>query len=162
MRSRWIAGGAAVWFALSLAAMAATKEMSVSVESGDVRTAPNGLAKVVGALKYTTVVDVIEESGSWCRIATKDGAITGWIAAKSLAKGRMKLEAGKDVTGGASASETALAGKGFTEQVERAYRDKNPRVDFTWVDKMLGFKVGQDEILLFLKQGGIDPAKGGK
>lgn len=162
MRNRWLAGGAAAWLALSLAATAATKEMSVSVESGDVRASPTGLGKVVGTLKYTTVVDVLEESGSWFKVATKDGKISGWIAAKSLAKGRLKLEAGKDVSGGASASETALAGKGFTPEVEKAYRDKNPKVDFTWVEKMLGFKVSQDEVIAFLKQGGIDPAKGGK
>jgi hypothetical protein len=162
MRNQWIAGGAAVWLALSLAAVAATKEMSVSVESGDVRATPSGLGKVVGTLKYTTVVDMLEESGSWCKIVTKDGKVTGWIAAKSLAKGRLKLEAGKDVSGGASASETALAGKGFTEQVEKAYKEKNPKVDFAWVDKMLGFKVSQDEVVSFLQLGGIDVTKGGK
>lgn len=162
MRHLWLACGAAAWLAFSLAVTAATKEMSVSVESGDVRATPNGLGRVVGTLKYTTVVDMIEESGSWCKVVTKDGKVTGWIAAKSLAQGRLKLESGKDVTGGASASETALAGKGFTEQVEKAYKEKNPKVDFAWVDKMLGFKVSQDEVLSFLKQGGIDPTKGGK
>lgn len=161
MRNQLIAGCAALLLALPMAALAA-KEMSVSVHSGDVRATPSGLGKVVGTLEYTTVVDLLEESGSWCKIVTKDGKVTGWIAAKSLAKGRLKLEAGKDVTGGASASETALAGKGFTEQVEKAYKDKNPKVDFTWVDKMLTFKVAQDEVVAFLKQGGIDPTKGGK
>lgn len=143
------------------AAYGAEKEMSISVESGDIRATPSALGRVVGSLGYTTVVDLIEESGSWCKVATKDGKVSGWIPVKSLAQGRLKMDAGRDVTGGASSSETALAGRGFTEQVEREYRKKNPKVDFTWVDRMLTFKVSQDDLLAFLKQGGIDPAKGG-
>jgi hypothetical protein len=146
---------------LAVAAAAAGKVMSVSVESADVRSVPGALSKVVGSLPYTEVVEVLEESGTWCRITAKGGSVTGWLPAKSLAQGRLKLEAGRDVTGGASEAETALAGKGFTEQVEREYRKKNPKVDFTWVDRMLGFKVRQDDLLVFLKQGGIDSAKGG-
>jgi hypothetical protein len=147
--------------AMAVAAVAAPREMSVSVESADVRAAPGALGRVVGSLPYTEVVEVVEESGTWCRITAKGGSVTGWLPAKSLAQGRLKLEAGRDVTGGASASETALAGKGFTEQVEREYRKKNPKVDFAWVERMLGFKVRQNDIVAFLKQGGVDPAKGG-
>lgn len=161
MKNRTTALCCAAVLLWACAAYGAEKEMSISVESADIRATPGGLGRVVGSLGYTTVVDVIEESGSWCRIATKDGRTSGWIPAKSLAQGRLRLDAGRDVTGGASASETALAGKGFTEQVEKEYRRKNPKVDFTWVDRMLAFKVPQEEILAFLKQGGVDPAKGG-
>lgn len=161
MSMRWVACCTGAWLTVAAAAMAATREMSVIVEKGQVRAAPGTLSKVVDTLEYKTVVGILEQQGTWYKVATKDGKVTGWMAATSLTKGT-SLKAGGDVTGGASAEEISNAGKGFTEQVEKAYRDKNPKVDFAWVDKMLGYKVTPEEIVSFLKQGGIETQKGGK
>jgi hypothetical protein len=116
----------------------------------------------VAKLEYTTVVDVSEEQAGWCRVATKDGKVAGWMPARSLAPGRLKLASGADAAAGVSMKETALAGKGFTKQVEDKYREKNPKVSFTWVDKMLGFQVDLREITDFLKTGGLGGQEGGR
>jgi hypothetical protein len=151
-----------LWVCLAAAGLAATKEMSVSVMSGSVKATPHPLGKEVGRLEYTTVVDVSEEQAGWCRIATKDGKVSGWMPAKSLAPGRLKLASGADAAAGVSMKETALAGKGFTKQVEDKYREKNPKVSFAWVDRMLGFRVGTQEVADFLKAGGLGVQEGGR
>ena len=43
----------------------------------------------------------------------------------------------------ATASEVALAGKGFNKQVEDSYKAKNPQLNFAAVDRMLQVKVGR-------------------
>ena len=61
----------------------------------------------------------------------------------------------------ATGGEIALAGKGFSEEVEKQYKSQNKNVDFTWVDRMENFKVTPEEMQAFLKQGQVVPAAGG-
>ena len=53
----------------------------------------------------------------------------------------------------ASASEAALAGKGFSQQVEDSYKAKHAEADFAGVDRMLQVKITSSELQVFLVKG---------
>lgn len=56
-----------------------------------------------------------------------------------------------------SSDEVALAGKGFTPEVESGYRSKHPEMDFAQVDKIEGFKVESATLQAFIKEGDLKP-----
>jgi hypothetical protein len=60
----------------------------------------------------------------------------------------------------ASSDELALAGKGFSKQVENEFKGKNPKINYAWVDRMEKFVVSEKQIKRFLKEGELSP-KGG-
>jgi hypothetical protein len=56
-----------------------------------------------------------------------------------------------------SSDEVALAGKGFTPEVESSYRDKHPEMNFAEVDRIEGFKVDPAKLQAFIKEGELKP-----
>jgi len=56
-----------------------------------------------------------------------------------------------------SSDEVALAGKGFTPEVESGYRAKHPEMDFAQVDKVESFKVDPATLQAFIKEGDLKP-----
>jgi hypothetical protein len=51
--------------------------------------------------------------------------------------------------------EVALAGKGFTPEVESGYRSKHPEMNFGDVDKIENFKVDTTTLQAFIKEGDL-------
>ena len=56
-----------------------------------------------------------------------------------------------------SSDEVALAGKGFTPEVETGYRSKHPEMNFAQVDAIEGFKVDPATLQAFIKEGELKP-----
>ena len=56
-----------------------------------------------------------------------------------------------------SSDEVALAGKGFTPEVESGYRSKHPEMDFAQVDKIESYKVDPATLQAFIKEGDLKP-----
>jgi hypothetical protein len=56
-----------------------------------------------------------------------------------------------------SSDEVALAGKGFTPEVESSYRSKHPEMKFAEVDKIETFKVDPTTLQTFIKEGDLKP-----
>ncbi len=56
-----------------------------------------------------------------------------------------------------SSDEVALAGKGFTPEVESSYRSKHPEMNFAEVDKIETFKVDPASLQTFIKEGDLKP-----
>jgi hypothetical protein len=106
----------------------------VQVQEGIVRARPSFLGEVVGRLPYGTRVLVLEEKGSWSKISSSDGSLTGWLASSAISTARVETNIGEaGVT--TTSNENALAGKGFTDQIEQNYKATN-HLDYTWVDRM--------------------------
>ncbi len=150
---------------LALAVLAATaappQHMSVQVRSGQVRATASFLGKVVVDLPYGTQVEIVQPSKPWMQVRTAAGQ-AGWMHESALTSARLQLKAGAgDAQAGTSASEVSLAAKGFTQQIEREYRSKNPTLDFAWVDRMEAFRVPASEAEAFLAAGQVSPREGG-
>ena len=135
--------------------------MSVQVRQSEIRSSPSGLAGVVASVKLGDPLTVIEERGAWTKVSTAGGA-TGWIPTTSLVQGTIRVRSGgKDAQAGASSDEMSLATKGFTSQVEADFKNQHKDIDFTWVDKMIRIKIAAEEMRAFLKEGLVQPGKGG-
>ena len=145
--------------ALALAAVAAAAaEMSVQVKDGALRDRASFLGKPVATVAYGDRVEVLASQGDWRQVRLASGA-AGWIHSSALTPKRVVLSAasGGDVRIAASGEEVALAGKGFSQEVETEYKKQNRDLDYAWVDRMITFKVSDAEALRFLQEGGLEP-----
>lgn len=142
-------------------ALAAT-EMSVQTRTAQVRSTPSFLGAVVAPLEYGARVKVLEERGDWVRVEAPGGSV-GWVHRSALTPKRIVLAAGDTpVTVRATGEELALAGKGFSKEVETEYRARNPSVDFTWVDRMETLQIPLEEIFAFFREGGLRAGGGSR
>ena len=156
------------WLSLGLIAIATATlaagpvAMSVQVKNGQMRATPSFLGSVVAPLSYGDRVQVVEQQGDWSKV-TGPGGQTGWVHGSALTKKQIVMKAGgQNAPTAASGDELALAGKGFNSDIEADFKAKNRNIDFTWVDKMEKIKVAPESMQQFLKEGGVQPAEGGK
>lgn len=137
------------------------RTMSVQVKEGQVRSSASFLGAIVARLAYGERVEVVQDRGNWLRVAVRGGG-QGWMHASALTTKNIVLKAGTgDVQTSATSGEIALAGKGFSEEVEREYKQRNRSLDYTWVDRMERFQVSPEQMQAFLKEGNVVPAEGG-
>lgn len=152
MKRMWI-----IMMVLLLGAMTALagKTMSVQVKNGQIRSAPNYFGQVIAQVAYGDKVTVEQEQSGWMRVTTAAG-VSGWMNNSALSTHTVALVAGdKDVKTGASGQELALAGKGFSKEVEADYKKKNRHLDYQWVDYMEKIVILDSEKAAFLKEGGL-------
>jgi len=141
-------------------AWAAAGTLSVQVRSGHLRGKPSFLGRVTADVSYAERVQVLEERDPWVRVRGAGGG-EGWIHVSALTSKRLVLSAGaEDVEAAASGDELALAGKGFNEEVEAAFRKEHPEVDYAPVERMERWVVSAGEAAAFLRAGGVVPREG--
>ena len=143
-----------VWLSTTSPGLAA-KMMSVQVESGQLRETPSVFGKIITSIPYGERIQVIKKKSPWMQVQTTEG-VSGWVHESMLTKKKIKMVAGaEDVSRAASGEELAMAGKGFSSKVEADFKDKNKEIDFRPIDKMEAIKIEDEEILTFLKEGGL-------
>ncbi len=140
---------------------AGQKMMSIQVKKGEIRSTPSFLGNIVARLSYGDRVYVREEKGPWVRVGLQGNKNEGWIHNSALTSKKIEFHAGAaNVQTSTSSDELALAGKGFSKQVENEFKEKNPNVNYAWIDRMEKFVVSETQIKRFLKEGKLSP-KGG-
>ena len=158
-RWRWLSP--VLVLAAVTAVWAATQMQSVQVRTGKLREKPSFLGKVVSRVAYGDRLETLESRMGWTRVRDDEGH-SGWIHASALTEKTIVLSAGDaPVATGASGEEIALAGKGFNEEVETAFKTANPAIDYTWVDRMESFRITPRDAAAFLATGRVEP-KGGE
>ena len=154
------AGALALVLVIALTALAA-QQLTVQVRETKLRQRPTYLGAATVADAYGTRVEVLRTQGPWREVRTPAGQ-TGWLPDSALTEKKLTLQAGDaGATAGAHSYELALAGKGFSEEVERTFREGNPQVDYAWVDRMSLWSVSPEESRRFLEVGRITPLQGG-
>lgn len=138
----------------------AAKVMNVQVRDGQVRATPSFLGKIVGRLPYGQPVDVLREQGDWCNVSLPTGQ-AGWMHRSALTDKALALASGSGAAAGVSGKEMALAGKGFSAQVEADYRRVHGG-DYAAIDRMERIAYDPATLLAFLAQGGITPQGGAR
>ena len=148
------------WILICCAALMATgawaaKEMSVQVRDGQLRNRASFLGAVVGTVAYGDRVTVNQTQAGWCEVSL--AGKTGWIHESALTPKKVVLASGTADARVQSvgSEEVALAGKGFSKEVEAEYKKQNPQLDFTWVDWMGQQTVATERLVAFLKQGDL-------
>ena len=128
--------------------------LSIQNKEGKLRSRPSFLGKINARLPYGTKVKKLEEKSTWIKVSA--GSKTGWLHKDSVTEKEIVVRAGqRDVNRGASDDELVLAGKGFSESVEKGYRKRNPNVDFAPVDRMENYSVKGEALARFIKEGNL-------
>jgi len=148
--------------ALALAGLASlwAAPMSVNVKETQIRATPTYLGKILAIARYGDRLEVLEKQNGWAKVNLPSGKGQGWVNLSALQDKRIALKAGDAAAAsGASSGEVALAGKGFNKEVEAQYRDEK-QLDYTWIDRMEGYRVSPEQIMAFLQAGGLQAAGG--
>ncbi len=152
---------AALLLAFSMGVAAKPTTMSLQIRKGDLRSSPSFLGRIVGSAAYGDRLTVEERRGTWIRVRTEEGTLTGWLHSSALTKKKVKLKAGrKDADGAASSGELALAGKGFNSEVEAQFKQQNAEANFAAVDIIEAIHITSREVQRFLNTGRVVPKAG--
>ena len=123
----------------------------VSTKKADVKSGTGFFAKNIGTLELGAEVTVLEVNGNWAEVQSKaNSSIKGWTALSNLSARRIVASGA-----GADASEIALAGKGFNQEVENAYKT-NGNYNFDDVDKTEAITVSPDDLYKFVTEGRLN------
>jgi uncharacterized protein YgiM (DUF1202 family) len=123
--------------------------MYVSAKTLALKSSTGFFAKTKGSLGYGDQVTVLQVSGKWVEVrSASNNSLSGWASASSLTTKR--VIAGS--AGNASAKEIALAGKGFNQEVENAYKAKG-QLNYADVDRAEAITVSEDDLQKFLVEG---------
>ena len=123
----------------------------VSSKTAALKSSTGFFASNRGTLQLGAQVTVLQVSGNYAEVrSTANASLSGWTAVSNLSA-RQIVASGT----GASASEVALAGKGFNQEVENAYKGGG-NLNYTDVDRTEAITVSQDELLQFVVEGRLN------
>ncbi len=126
----------------------------VAVESLKLKETPGFFSKNVTELSYGQEVYVVDSRGNKSFIAVADDLDTyGWVSTTSLTSKKIIVRNDKSVT--TTTDELALAGKGFSQEVEDFYENETG-IDFTDVDSIESTTVSDLSLLKFLIDGKLN------
>jgi uncharacterized protein YgiM (DUF1202 family) len=126
----------------------------VNVNSANLKSSTGFFASTTATVKYGDDVRVLAINGKWTQVRTSRN-ITGWIAGSSLTTKRISTSGSG---ANASASEIALAGKGFSPEVESEYKNDGGEINYAAVDAMERVNIAEKDLLAFIEEGHL--AKG--
>jgi uncharacterized protein YgiM (DUF1202 family) len=126
----------------------------VNVSSAKLKSSTGFFASTAGTVKYGDDVRVLAINGKWTQVRTSTN-ITGWIAGASLTAKRIAAQSN---AANASAREIALAGKGFSPEVESEYKKRGEEVNYAAIDAMEKGDIPEKDLLAFIEEGRL--AKG--
>ncbi|MDR1248348.1 MAG: SH3 domain-containing protein [Treponema sp.] len=125
------------------------RTMYVTAKTIEVKSSYAFFADILGTLSYGAPVSILQEYGKWVQVKSSEPPeISGWIAAASLTSKR--IISGSSTS--ASANEIALAGKGFNQEVENAYR-QNGTLNYNAIDDMEAISIPNRQLFSFLQEG---------
>ncbi len=141
-------------------ALAGAETMKVSQANQSLLSEPNFSGTPIAPVPTGAEVTVVTTSGDWLKVEYQGN--TGWMHRGAFAQAETpKINPLGMLFGGGvqqtKSDEVALAGKGFTPEVEASYRQKHPEMNFALVDQVEGFKVDSAKLQTFIKDGGLNP-----
>jgi hypothetical protein len=102
-----------------------------------------------GTLNYGDRVTVLQVSGRYVEVrSAANSSLTGWTASANLTT--RQVVSGNTST--ASTREVAMAGKGFNQEVENAYRTQGD-LNYADVDRVESITVSETDLRQFLEEG---------
>jgi uncharacterized protein YgiM (DUF1202 family) len=120
-----------------------------AVKTVTLKSSTGFFARTTGSLSYGDQVTVLQVSGKWVEVrSAANSSLRGWTSSSNLSAKRITAGSGS----GASAKEVALAGKGFNQEIEDAYKAKGA-LNYADVDRTEQMTVPEDELYRFLTEG---------
>jgi uncharacterized protein YgiM (DUF1202 family) len=129
--------------------------MYVATKNVELKSSTGFFAETVIVLQYGDQVTVVRENGKWMEVQpVRQPSRTGWILTNSLTSKRIVSGAAAS----ASADELALAGKGFSREVEQSYKKRisGSVANYQEIDAMEALSVSKQELYDFLTEGHLN------
>jgi hypothetical protein len=146
---------------LSLPGVAWCETLKVSQPNQSLYPDPDFAGTPIMAVPQGAAVHVHSQAGDWYKVEYQ-GKV-GWIHRQAFpaAQTGSKFNLPGMLFGApvkeTSSDEAALAGKGFTPEIESSYRTKHPEMKFGEVDKVEANRVDPAKLQAFIAQGGLKP-----
>lgn len=139
----------------SSAAAAAGDTLYVEVSSTKIRKEPKHWSAPVGSLNFGDKLKELSLAGGWYETQSEKGQ--GWVHESALTSRKVKLKSfGPDPDIRPDESDIVLAGKGFNKDVEASYATTDATLDFGQVNEIEKAKVGEEELIKFLRAGKLN------
>lgn len=137
-------------FLTSSFAFCAEKKLYVAVECVPVKQKASIYSKNISNLNYGTKVLVLQTKGDWIKVSLENEPdFSGWIIKSALT--RKKIADGVNHLD-TDTKELALAGKGFSASLEKAYL-KEHALNFKNIDLIESYSVTDAQLKEFVKEG---------
>ena len=135
-----------------LASVAMAASVKVITQQAVVRKDKRFFAPPAVTVPYGEIMQELAREGDWLRVQYRGNQ--GWIHVSAVQEQKVELSSlMKSKAKETSQDEVALAGKGFTPEVEKAFRAKNPQMKYDFVDRIEGYRVSMEELHLFVQDG---------
>lgn len=151
---------AASFVAVLLFVVAAhARTLSVIKETDVIRLDCRFSSQPKAKVKYGNPLEVITQEGDWYKVRYQK--ITGCIHQSAVEEKQVNIKGvSSSVTGkgytSVSKEEIGLAGKGFNKEVEEAFQERHPDLDFETVDRIEAFRTSDETLRKFIKNGGLN------
>jgi uncharacterized protein YgiM (DUF1202 family) len=124
--------------------------MYVTIKNAELKSSTAFFAETRGILRYGDPVTVLNEYGKWVEVqANMEPSLRGWIASANLTTKRILTSS---ASSSASADELALAGKGFSQEVENSYK-QNGNLNYEALDMLEAQTISNQDLFSFLLEG---------
>ena len=136
---------------VAIAAPKVGSTVTIRVLSAKIMKAPKFIGSAAGNVSRGEQLTVKEVKGDWYRV---DGSTSGWVHKSNVTEGKVQLSSKPGGSGGSvNRDEMELAGRGFTPEVEQKYKQANPNLDFSHVDKIEKTSIDPAELEAFVTEG---------
>jgi hypothetical protein len=135
-----------------LASVATAATVKVITQEAMIRKDKRFFAPAVIRVPYGEMIQELGREGDWLRVGYQGKQ--GWIHISAVQEQKFSFSslAGEKAQE-ATKEEVALAGKGFTPEVENAFRSKNPKMRYDLVDQVQSYKVAEQQLQAFIRSG---------
>lgn len=125
----------------------------VCVKSTSLKAGTGFFSKSTGTVKYGDRLIVEESNNKKSKVKNSSGSVSGWISNGSLTSKKIASTSGDSVV--ASKSELALAGKGFSADTEKAFKNSGNNLNYDLIDETEKITVSEEELNQFIKEGNL-------
>jgi hypothetical protein len=144
---------------LLTASVALAATIKVTTQEATIRKDKRFFAPVVARVAYGEVIQELKRQGDWLKVSYRGKE--GWIHKSAVQEQKFQLSSlATEKAQETSREEVALAGKGFTPEVEKAFREKNPKMRYDLVDRLQGYKVPEPQLQAFIRAGKLNEPGG--
>jgi hypothetical protein len=166
MNKTWLWGtlggalAATLLYASSIAAAPASgSTITVQTLTAKLMKSPSYLGATAAKLVRGDQLTFEGAKGDWYHAKAKAGA-DGWIHKSGVVEKAVALSSKPGGgAGGVTQDEVALAGRGFSKEVEAEYKNQHPDMDFSHVDKIEKLEVDSDALAKFAAEGKVGGAQ---
>ncbi|MBN2284615.1 MAG: hypothetical protein JXO48_12055 [Deltaproteobacteria bacterium] len=133
---------------------AAASTYTVVVQEVAFRKENRFFAPAIAWIPYGEKIESTEQKGDWLNVTYNEQR--GWIHIGAVNELKVPWTA---LMGGradeATRDEVALAGKGFTKEVQEAFQKENPNMRYDLVDHVESLEVSRERLEKFIKDGNL-------